>query len=39
VADRGERVPEGSVEVAVEGGGEAIRFALHLSDRLYVGAP
>jgi DtxR family Mn-dependent transcriptional regulator len=39
VAMVGERDPEGSVEVTVEGGGEAIRVSRDLSDRLYVGAP
>jgi DtxR family Mn-dependent transcriptional regulator len=37
VADGGECGPEGNVEVAVEGGGEAIRVSRHLS-HVYVGA-
>jgi DtxR family Mn-dependent transcriptional regulator len=39
VATVGERDPEGSVEVTVDGGGDAIRVSRDLSDRLYVGAP
>ncbi len=35
----GERDPQGIVEVAVEGGGEAIRVSRAPSDRLYIGAP
>jgi DtxR family Mn-dependent transcriptional regulator len=39
VATVGARDPEGSVEVTVDGGGEAIRVSRDLSDRLFVGAP
>jgi DtxR family transcriptional regulator, Mn-dependent transcriptional regulator len=39
VATIGDRDPEGSVEVTVDGGGEAIRVSRDLSDRLFVGAP
>ena len=39
VATVGERDPEGSVEVTVEGNREAIRVSRSLSDRLFVGAP
>jgi DtxR family Mn-dependent transcriptional regulator len=39
VATVGDRDPEGSVEVTVDGGGAAIRVSRDLSDRLFVGAP
>jgi DtxR family Mn-dependent transcriptional regulator len=39
VATVGDRDPEGSVEVTVDGGREAIRVSRDLSDRLFVGAP
>ncbi len=39
VARVGARDPEGNVEVAVEGGGEAVQVSRDLSDRLFVGAP
>jgi DtxR family Mn-dependent transcriptional regulator len=39
VATVGDRDPEGSVEVLVDGGGAAIRVSRDLSDRLFVGAP
>ena len=39
VARVGARDPEGNVEVAVEGGGEAMQVSRDLSDRLFVGAP
>jgi hypothetical protein len=35
----GGRDPEGTMEVAVDGGGEAIRVSLDLTDRLYAGGP
>ncbi len=39
VAKVGGRDSDGSVEVAVEGGGESIRVSRDLSDRLFVAAP
>jgi hypothetical protein len=39
VARVSDRDADGSVELAVEGGGEAMRVSSELSDRLYVGAP
>jgi DtxR family transcriptional regulator, Mn-dependent transcriptional regulator len=39
VARVGARDPDGTMEVTVEGGQEAIRVSRDLSDRLFVGAP